>query len=858
MRFALHLGWYRTRIAFGQSWGGYLALVILIGLLGGLTMASVAGARRTQTSFTSYLASTNPSNLQMTVFGNGGTGSGGADADYSSSALEQIAGLPGVKHVEAAVPLLAVPLQRDGAPILNTVTLESTIAIGSVDGLFFNQDRLVATEGRVADPNRANEIVMTATAAQVLGFHVGQRIPYGLYSGAQENLPGFGTARVPPHRRVEATLVGIVQLSTAIVQDDIDRLPTFVFFTPAFTRQVIADKGQGEEGAVTYGLQLEDGNSGVAAVERHLAGVAPADTTFGFHAAAPVATKVDLTLKPLAIGLGAFGVIAALATLLISLQLISRQLIRAEDDLVILRALGADPLSVALDRLIGILASIAIGSLVATVVAVALSPLAPLGPVRPVYPGLGIAFDWTVLGIGFGVLVVGLSSVAAILAYRNAPQRLARRPPPRSSAGSKITDAIAAPLPPSAGIGVRFALSASRGRTAVPTRPAMLGGVLAVALVVATLTFGSSLQALISHPALYGWNFDYLVYASNNVPPQALSMLRQDHDVAAWTGYDYAVAEIDNQYVPFLFQYDHPQISPPILSGHAVEKRDQIVLGAATMAQLHKHIGDTVTVSYGAPNDAPLYVPPTPLVIVGTATMPAVGFSSVVDEHTSMGTGAVISEAALPAAFQSAQESPNPTLNGPNLVFVRLRAGVANRVGLASLNHVANVANRVLAAVPASGGAAGSLSILGVQRPAEIVNYGTIGAAPAILASALALGAIVALALTLVALVRRRRRDLALLRMLGFTQRQLAAVVAWQASVTALVGVVVGVPLGIAAGRWLWVLFADQVYAVPHAVVPAISIVIVAIATVGLANLAAALPALSASRTSPALLLRTD
>ena len=44
--------------------------------------------------------------------------------------------------------------------------------------------------------------------------------------------------------------------------------------------------------------------------------------------------------------------------------------------------------------------------------------------------------------------------------------------------------------------------------------------------------------------------------------------------------------------------------------------------------------------------------------------------------------------------------------------------------------------------------------------------------------------------LTLVASVRRRRRDLALLKTLGFTQRQLAGAVAWQASVAAIVGVV--------------------------------------------------------------------
>ena len=89
-----------------------------------------------------------------------------------------------------------------------------------------------------------------------------------------------------------------------------------------------------------------------------------------------------------------------------------------------------------------------------------------------------------------------------------------------------------------------------------------------------------------------------------------------------------------------------------------------------------------------------------------------------------------------------------------------------------------------------------------------------------ILASGLAAGAGVALGLTLVASVRRRRRDLALLKTLGFTRNQLAETVAWQASVAAVIGVVIGVPVGIALGRWLWDLFARAIFAVPAPTVP--------------------------------------
>ena len=115
-----------------------------------------------------------------------------------------------------------------------------------------------------------------------------------------------------------------------------------------------------------------------------------------------------------------------------------------------------------------------------------------------------------------------------------------------------------------------------------------------------------------------------------------------------------------------------------------------------------------------------------------------------------------------------------------------------------------------------------------------------------------------ALALTLIASVRQRRRDLALLKTVGFVRRQLAAAVAWQASVAAVVGIVVGIPLGVIAGRWLWDLFADQIYAVPYPTVSVTSIVLVALGTLVLANVVAAVPARTAARTPTAVMLRAE
>jgi ABC-type antimicrobial peptide transport system permease subunit len=148
--------------------------------------------------------------------------------------------------------------------------------------------------------------------------------------------------------------------------------------------------------------------------------------------------------------------------------------------------------------------------------------------------------------------------------------------------------------------------------------------------------------------------------------------------------------------------------------------------------------------------------------------------------------------------------------------------------------------------------------VLSVQRPAEIVNYRSMGSTPAILGAGLAAGAVIGLGLTLVASVRRRRRDMALFKTLGFTKRQLAAVIAWQASAVVAIGTIVGVPLGIVLGRGLWDLFAHEINAVPAPSVPVLTIVLIAIGGLVFANLVAAIPGRIAARTPTALLLRAE
>jgi putative ABC transport system permease protein len=110
----------------------------------------------------------------------------------------------------------------------------------------------------------------------------------------------------------------------------------------------------------------------------------------------------------------------------------------------------------------------------------------------------------------------------------------------------------------------------------------------------------------------------------------------------------------------------------------------------------------------------------------------------------------------------------------------------------------------------------------------------------------------------LVSSVRHRGRDLAVLKALGFLRHQVSLTVVWQASTLAVLALVIGFPAGVAAGRWTWLAVAVNLGVVPEPVLPARLLVLLAVATILVANLVAAVPAWLAARTRPAIVLRAE
>jgi putative ABC transport system permease protein len=192
---------------------------------------------------------------------------------------------------------------------------------------------------------------------------------------------------------------------------------------------------------------------------------------------------------------------------------------------------------------------------------------------------------------------------------------------------------------------------------------------------------------------------------------------------------------------------------------------------------------------------------------------------------------------------QSAQPSGGPNATPPtvfNMFAVRYAAGVSRTAAFASLRRqLGSVALR--------------------QLPSEdVLNIQNVDRLPLILAGLVTILGLASIGNSLLTSVRRRRRDLAILKAIGFGPSQVAAVVGWQATAFAAVALIVGIPIGIVAGRCAWSAVASSIGSSSPPQVPALFMALIVPATILFCNLIAAGPGCAAARIAPAVVMRND
>lgn len=138
------------------------------------------------------------------------------------------------------------------------------------------------------------------------------------------------------------------------------------------------------------------------------------------------------------------------------------------------------------------------------------------------------------------------------------------------------------------------------------------------------------------------------------------------------------------------------------------------------------------------------------------------------------------------------------------------------------------------------------------------MNFGRVQDLPLLLGGSLGLLALLTIVHLLMTSVRRRRRDFAILRTIGFTRGQTHRTVTWQAGTLVGAALVIGMPLGIVCGRLTWQAFSHQLGIQPVVDIPLLTFMALVPAALALAVAIAAWPARSAARARPGEALRSE
>jgi len=810
-----------------------VVLVVLGGVLGAADLAAVAGAWRTDTAYGRYLRAANVSDAFVNVPGE-------LPGIPVTRPFTLISHLPGVT---ASAPYLGLA----GAPVIHGHIRWSFMTSdinGTLNREWYQQDRLTVVAGRLAPADSTRDVMITPLIERAFGVHLGEKMTFGFF-----RIDANGEPSGPPVYR-SYRLTTIVEAPPALV-DQADAAEGTIL-PPAATHQLLAYYQY-----ATVGVRLKGGAAGIPALQRHLATLAAtlqqeqyrvthqnvSGLYFPVTRSDIIHHQVQQAIRPEAVALSVFAAVAAAAMLVLVGQGLAQLVSRSTPDIEVMRALGARRASIALAvGLPGVIPVLG-GAVLAVAGAIALSPLGPVGPVRRYDPDRGIHTDWAIVGPGAALFVVVLLTLLAVLAAR-AVRLQAHQAEGRPSVIAQA--AVAAGLPPSAVVGARNALEPGRGVRSVPVRSTLVGSITAVAAVVSAVVFGASLNGLISHPVRYGWNWDVIIQAEGGYgsfnPAIVNRVMHGQRTVAAWSEFAFAQLSVDGRVLPVMgIQRRVGTVEPPTVSGQPLYGPDQIELGSVTLAELGKKVGDTVRI--GGP-------PYTRTVrITGVVTLPS--FGQLSSDHVSLGRGAMLPQATLLAAEGATAhlggEESESTL--PSTIAIDLAPGTAPAQRARLVHHiVANNPNQT----------PGGTYELRSALAAAIVNARQMGGQPVALAVGLAAAAVLSLALTVLSSVRRRRQELALLKVLGMTRGQLRSVIAWQTTLTLLIAVAIGGPLGVAGGRLAWQSFAGSLGAMPVSEIPVAGLILGLLALVLAGNLLSTGPAAIAARTRPAIALRAE
>ncbi len=804
-----------------------LLLVVAVGGTG--AMVALSSADRTANAFRDHLDRANVGDLVL-------------NPSLSTKEIDEvIRALPGVEETTTASAFTVT--RDDGHPrprgevMLNQSTSDTGV-MGSHDGRFVDMDRPIVVAGRMATGPR--EAVLTVEAADAEGLGVGDEVTLAFwrpgvdelaYYGSPEEAEAIAAEIVSPLGVEQIEIVGVVQLSNEVLPDDLYPRQLLIVSPDVAARYDCLPEGPApgstladalaalvpEDCARNYryfSLRLAGGARGVKpALDEFLRRVRPlnADLATISDLAAneqappqyyliPIETdqerqRVEQAARPSVTALRVLGAAIAAVTVALAGFAVAREVRRVHGAQRQWYELGvgttARVLVLALPPVVAVVAGSAVALAAAWFVdtgATGLLAVLEPGPRR----GLDAAAILAMIGITAAIMVL-----TGVLATSTA-RRGAREPGDRARDDHPSGRGWASwPLgrsgPPAVTTGLR---AAAKART---TPPVVAGIALLTGALVAAMVFGASLSALVSTPRSYGWPWDVAAITGVGYGDLDLAAAQQalddDPDVARWTALG-LLNEVSLNGEPMMSVVGFDRVGVvelPSLEGTMPLRSDQVAIGAKVAKDHGLSVGDTVDL--GGVFDG------RRATVSGIVVFPTLG--PFMADRVGTGTGLLLSETAL--------DDIGPYGSGgvhdlATFVGVELHDGVRDAKTAARLGELLSTFDRVGSPV---------FGFDAPVRPAPIIDARSMRAVPVAVGVAFAVVVTIGLAFNAWSSARARRHELAVLRALGFRQAQVRASVCTQAVATMAGALVIGVPLGVVAGRALWRAFADELGVVP-------------------------------------------
>jgi hypothetical protein len=434
----------------------------------------------------------------------------------------------------------------------------------------------------------------------------------------------------------------------------------------------------------------------------------------------------------------------------------------------------------------------------------------PLGGVRRFEPNPGPHVNLAIVGIGCVAVLLFVFALSTASAWR--------RPGMRSSAVAPLREArLARRLagigggPPGV-VGLRLAFERGTGRSTVPVASSVFAVVLGVTGIAGVVVFATSRDRLVETPTRFGWPAELVIVDAD--AELIDSFAKDDRFDLVYAGAGTSVTLEGEGVEAISLEPRRGKLHWELTSGRPPATPDEVVLGTRVADALDKNEGDTVTLRTPQGDRE--------AAVVGVGVLPTFGDASLGRNVAFTPEG--LEQYAIADSFGEAGLSPRP-----GVARAELRDELAQRYELTE-----------------------------VELPNDVRNLDDLGSIPAALGAFLGLLGTVALGHAVLVVSRRRAVDVAMLRVLGFTPRQVIVSFSVMAVATAGVGLLIGVPLGVALGAGVWREVATGAAVTGDALVEALPLVLLTLATVAVALLIAAFPAYRAIRTRPATTLRSE